>query len=350
VSLALACLSPACQPAQCACHRMQLSTISLSRIVLVLMICTPVATFSSSALACRSKGVRVGCIRACEPPLSPAPLDASAQLPDDAMAPPVPVQDDTITLQQWMIGMNTSPRRIITATLGSTAIALAANFLGVTSALLSLSPEAVRRQRLDTFYPVAGYKRHIDPQDRYTFIYPVRYVADQTVYLRNADQAYARRTQDPMLAASGLAGRPAMRATGPDVAFGPPGKDSSGEENLSVVSSDVPAGFSLQATLGPPEAAAGKLLKERIAKEGEREVELLRAVERRSVGESGLPLYEFEYVVRGLAGRRFVAHFVCVVGVSRGALFTMNSRVPESRWKEARDGLLAAAASFELLS
>ena len=30
-----------------------------------------------------------------------------------------------------------------------------------------------------------------------------------------------------------------------------------------------------------------------------------------------LPLYEFEYQVRGLAGRRFEAHFVCVVGAAR---------------------------------
>jgi hypothetical protein len=86
----------------------------------------------------------------------------------------------------------------------ATAIALAANFLGVTSGLLSLFPEAAREQRLDIAYPVRGFKRHLDPQGCYTFIYPARYVADQTVYLRNADAAYTRRTQEPLLAASGL--------------------------------------------------------------------------------------------------------------------------------------------------
>ena len=132
----------------------------------------------------------------CEPPSEVAEF---SELPTDARKP-----EATISLAQWMVGMNTSPRRIATAMLGSTAIALAANFLGVTSGLLSLFPEAAREQRLDIAYPVRGFKRHLDPQGRYTFIYPVRYVADQTVYMRNADAAYTRRTQDPMLAASGL--------------------------------------------------------------------------------------------------------------------------------------------------
>jgi hypothetical protein len=225
----------------------------------------------------------------------------------------------TISLAQWMVGMNTSPRRIVTATLSSTAIALAANFLGVTSGLLSLFPEAAREQRLDIAYPVRGFKRHLDPQGRYTFIFPVRYVADQTVYMRNADAAYTRRTQDPLLAASGLRATPAAKSSGPDVAFGPPG--TSAEENLSVVSGPLRPGSSLLGTLGPPEQAADKLLRERIAKQGEREVTLLQASERRSAV-SGLPLYAFEYQVRGLAGNRFEAHFVCVVGAVRDMLFT----------------------------
>ena len=98
--------------------------------------------------------------------------------------------------------------------------------------------------------------------------------------------------------------------------------------------------------------------------------------------------------MRALAGKRFEAHFVCVVGAvrdtlftptpalalhptpalalapalaqapspspkpqartqdpaqARDTLFTLNARVPEARWAEAREGLLAAAASFELL-
>ena len=54
------------------------------------------------------------------------------------------------------------------------------------------------------------------------------------------------------------------------MAFGPPG--TSAEENLSVVSGPLRPGSSLLGTLGPPEQAADKLLRERIAKQGEREV------------------------------------------------------------------------------
>ena len=264
---------------------------------------------------------RTRCLRCCELPseTTGSSLEAEARKPEA-----------TISLAQWMVGMNTSPRRIVTATLSSTAIALAANFLGVTSGLLSLFPEAAREQRLDIAYPVRGFKRHLDPQGRYTFIFPVRYVADQTVYMRNADAAYTRRTQDPLLAASGLRATPAAKSSGPDVAFGPPG--TSAEENLSVVSGPLRPGSSLLGTLGPPEQAADKLLRERIAKQGEREVTLprrwlgvagqgwrllsspssspspyylsyslqvtlLQASERRSAV-SGLPLYAFEYQVR----------------------------------------------------
>ena len=56
------------------------------------------------------------------------------------------------------------------------------------------------------------------------------------------------------------------------MAFGPPG--TSAEENLSVVSGPLRPGSSLLGTLGPPEQAADKLLRERIAKPGEREVAL----------------------------------------------------------------------------
>ena len=260
---------------------------------------------------------------------------------------PRPSTSSTITLQQWMFGMNTSPRRIAVATLSSTFFALAANFVGVTSALLSLSPEAARRQRLDVFYPVRGFKRHVDPAGRYTFIFPVRYVADQTVYLRNADAAYTRRSENRQLLAAGLPASATPAApSGPEVAFGPPG--TSAEENLSVVAGALRPGSSLRATLGSPEEAADRLLQQRIAKPGEREVTLLAASERRSSG-SGLPLYEFEYQVRGLAGRRFEAHFVCVVGAAPDTLFTLNARVPEARWAEAKVGLLASAASFEIV-
>jgi hypothetical protein len=162
---------------------------------------------------CLPSARRTRCLRCCELPSeatgsSPEETGQTETRKTEAQKP-----EATISLAQWMVGMNTSPRRIATATLSSTAIALAANFLGVTSGLLSLFPEVAREQRLDVAYPVGGFKRHLDPQGRYTFIFPVRYVADQTVYMRNADAAYTRRTQDPLLAASGLRSVAAHRPT-----------------------------------------------------------------------------------------------------------------------------------------
>ena len=169
-------------------------------------------TALATALAptrCLPSARRTRCVRCCELPSEASSPEEAGQTETRQAEARKP--EATISLAQWMVGMNTSPRRIATATLSSTAIALAANFLGVTSGLLSLFPEAARAQRLDVAYPVRGFKRHFDPQGRYTFIFPMRYVADQTVYLRNADAAYSRRTQDPLLAASGLRSAAAHR-------------------------------------------------------------------------------------------------------------------------------------------
>ena len=177
------------------------------RLPLLIALTTWAAAFAPTR--CLPSARRTRCVRCCELPSeatgsSPEEAGQTEARKPEARKPEAQKPEATISLAQWMVGMNTSPRRIATATLSSTAIALAANFLGVTSGLLSLFPEAARQQRLDVAYPVRGFKRHFDPQGRYTFIFPMRYVADQTVYLRNADAAYSRRTQDPLLAASGL--------------------------------------------------------------------------------------------------------------------------------------------------
>ena len=179
----------------------------MRRLSLLFALNTWAAAFAPTR--CLPSARRTRCVRCCELPSEASPLEEAGQTETRQAEARKP--EATISLAQWMVGMNTSPRRIATATLSSTAIALAANFLGVTSGLLSLFPEAARQQRLDIAYPVRGFKRHFDPQGRYTFIFPMRYVADQTVYLRNADAAYSRRTQDPLLAASGLRSAAAHR-------------------------------------------------------------------------------------------------------------------------------------------
>ena len=64
---------------------------------------------------------------------------------------------------------------------------------GVTSALLSSSPEAATRARnlrLDLLFPVAGFKRYAT--DDAEFVYPAEWLQDQTLALRQAALRQAR--------------------------------------------------------------------------------------------------------------------------------------------------------------
>ncbi len=62
--------------------------------------------------------------------------------------------DESMNTEQLMAAIGTSPRRIILSFLSASAIALGANFLGVTSHILEALPEhAVETTGLDTFYP-----------------------------------------------------------------------------------------------------------------------------------------------------------------------------------------------------
>jgi hypothetical protein len=54
------------------------------------------------------------------------------------------------------------PRRFVLGTSVALLVALGANFLGVTSALLSLNPALSRAARVDVLYPVQGYKRCLE--------------------------------------------------------------------------------------------------------------------------------------------------------------------------------------------
>lgn len=270
--------------------------------------------------------------------------------------------EDPLPLSFWMFG-NLGPRRAILSALPFYFLAPAVNLWGSGSFLLSLFPELARDKRLDTFYPVGtqrfypysagfpnlnydeGYKRFYDDSGRYEFRYSARYVQDTSVYLKNADLAYSRRMMDPTLAATPSA-RPQRKATGPEVAFGPSG--SKGEENLSVVVGQLPPGFTLRGTGGPPEVFAERLIQRSIAKPEVREPTLLAAFERLSA-RSGKLLYQFEYRVDYPNSQQCPTYTVCVVGTSGDMLFTFASRVPETVWDEYAEELRETATSFVLL-
>lgn len=98
---------------------------------------------------------------------------------------------------ELMAAMATSPRRILLSFASTTGIALAANFLGVTSRLLEVVPEStVEASGLDTYFPrgkllrneeacqglgninlyIGDYKRY--KGQGYTFVIPKEWVAD----------------------------------------------------------------------------------------------------------------------------------------------------------------------------
>ena len=66
-------------------------------------------------------------------------------------------------------------------------MALGANFLGVTSLVLSKNFEGFARDaRLDVVYAVNGYRREVNEEKGYEFLFPNEYLADQTVAERKA--------------------------------------------------------------------------------------------------------------------------------------------------------------------
>lgn len=163
-----------------------------------------------------------------------------------------------------------SPRRALLYAGGSGLLALGSNFMGGTSALLSLAPGPSRSARLDLVYPVAGFKRCVDPEGgSFSFIYPARLLADQRRAL-----LLRERMNDPLLERSALdAERRARRSAGlplpltPSLsvaAFGngtPRGFSLGAEENLSLVVGALPEGATLHSAFGEPADAADKLLR-----------------------------------------------------------------------------------------
>ena len=77
--------------------------------------------------------------------------------------------------------------RFISFNLLAIVLALGANFVGVTSNLMTnTSPEFFRSLKLDQLYQIDGYFRFVENEDGYEFQYPDNWMADQTVTLANA--------------------------------------------------------------------------------------------------------------------------------------------------------------------
>ena len=240
-------------------------------------------------------------------------------------------------------GQLPSGRRLLLGGSLATATALGSNFLGLTSFLLgSLAPSTGRRLRLDVLYAIKGQRRSLDLQNGYTFTYPARYLADQTLLRR-----YARRIEE----ANPLDPPPLRRAprasssiAEPVAAYGPAG--TSGETSISVVVAPIMAGFELE-SLGSPDQAGGLILSSFIAPPNSgKEGELISA---RGVRKGGMSYYVIEYRVTSIA-KGWTRHNLSVFGSDKGLLYSLNAQCPEKEWGTNKQAFEASVDSFEIVT
>ncbi|CAO1940846.1 unnamed protein product [Urochloa humidicola] len=234
-------------------------------------------------------------------------------------------------------------RRLVVGATTAAAAAVGANFGGVTSFLLGLSPELGRSLRLDVLYPVGGFTRCLDSDNGFEFIYPSSWVGDQTLLYREAKKAELQRSLDPPPLKNGRLSRP-RNVSEPVAAFGPLG--SSGELNVSVIVSPVPQDFSIDAFGGPKEV--GEVVLRRIARtrrSPDINATLIDAALREDA--ENVKYYKLEFRVESPSFRR---HNVAVCCAKDGKLYTMNAQAPESAWKAVQGEFFAMADSFSLVN
>lgn len=254
---------------------------------------------------------------------SDIPESTSANIP-----PPPQQQQQQPRPKDIMMALGTSPRRLFLGTASATGIALAGNFLGVTSQLLTLVPEpTVEATGLDTYFPRGDYRRVLG--DGYAFVIPKEWVGDTYIELAKAQRAAKSLDYDARRRSSG---------TLPDVAFGPPGRlnprtgvSEQGDTNVSVILSGGLSGFSLKGTLGPPEEAAEKLIRLSLAPPGSGRTITLRS----AVEDTDRQVYQLEYDVdRGERGPPLRAISVIAAGTPMGTkLITMTVTAPKANWE-----------------
>ena len=236
--------------------------------------------------------------------------------------------------------LNTSPRRIALAMTSTTALALGANFLGVTSLVLRANEPLARKLKLDTVYEVSGYRRDRNEEKGYEFLFPNEYLADQTIARRNA----MKKAQSLDL--------PSLRETKgqknvgePESAFGPMG--TNGEENMSVIVQTSTKGFDL-GQFGDAEEQASWLLENALARPGSgKEAKLFSASE--TIGENGIKYYQFEYTIKTANWyRRNVAVFA--QNKNTGDVYTFVAQCPVERWDGMGEKFRKSANSFRVFT
>ncbi|XP_072983743.1 psbP domain-containing protein 7, chloroplastic [Typha latifolia] len=235
-------------------------------------------------------------------------------------------------------------RRLLVGSGAASLVAVGANFCGITSFLLGLSPELGRRIRLDVLYPVRGFTRCLDLTKGFEFIYPSSWVGDQTLVYRAIGKAESQRPLDPPPLTNGRSTpRPPRAVSDPVAAFGPPG--SNGELNVSVIVSTVPQDFSIEAFGGPKEVGEAVLRRVAGSRRGQEiKASLIDASVREDVVKK-VRYYKLEFGVEGPSFRR---HNVAICCAKDGKLYTLNAQAPESAWPKVKRDFFEIADSFTL--
>ena len=147
--------------------------------------------------------------------------------------------------------------------------------------------------------------------------------------------------------------RAPRRQLGPDTAFGPASRSGDNTENVSVVRSKLPRGFTLRGNLGSPADAAQRLLDTAIAPEGSGKTARLLGAREETRGNSNSPYYVFEYYLKRPDGRE-IRNIAVIAAASAAAggeeeLFTLTVLAPEAEWESKRTEMEKMAATFRLL-
>ncbi|KAF2316867.1 hypothetical protein GH714_042252 [Hevea brasiliensis] len=238
---------------------------------------------------------------------------------------------------------STFRRRLLVGAGSASLVAVGANFGGITSFLLGLSPESGRNLKLDVLYPIEGYSRCIQTNEGFEFVYPASWVGDQTLLYRAAEKKEFERSLDPPPIKS--SDRRRKNVNEPVVAFGPPG--SNGELNVSVIVSPVPLDFSIEAFGGPKEVGE-PVVKTITSSSRQPDVKgILIGSSLRKDSVTNVNYYELEYRVESPTFQR---HNVAVCCARRGRLYTLNAQAPESAWQNVEADFRRIAGSFSLIS
>ncbi|XP_065851964.1 psbP domain-containing protein 7, chloroplastic [Euphorbia lathyris] len=241
---------------------------------------------------------------------------------------------------------STFRRRLLVGVGSASLVAVGANFGGITSFLLGLSPEIGRNLKVDVLYPIGGYSRCVDTNEGFEFLYPSTWVGDQTLLYRAAEKKEFERSLDlPPLSSMKFGDRRRKNVNEPVIAFGPPG--STGELNVSVIVSPVSRDFSIEAFGGPKEVGEA-VVKTVTASSRRPDVRgtLVNSILRED-SMTKVKYYELEFRVEGPSFRR---HNVAVCCARDGRLYTLNAQAPESKWQNVEEKFHRISKSFSLLS